>query len=180
MEQHWYERLESYFPEHELKTQKQMEELFDEHVAYKREQTDEHLIIFAEFNDFIFIDYLLVNPKTRGAGVGTKVLNQFKARDKTLLAEVEPPTKKDKDTEKRVRFYLKNGFKLAENIDYTRETDDGHPYAMDIYYWSPSKTSEHDILDNMAVVCDQIHNYHARRHYGRLPAEPEDVLHLKQ
>ncbi|GMA60276.1 GNAT family N-acetyltransferase [Alicyclobacillus fastidiosus] len=179
MEHGWYERLENYFPEHELKSPAQMEELFEEHPAYLREQTDEYLIIYANFEEFIFIDYLLVNPKTRGGGIGTRVINAFKQRGKTLLAEVEPATHANPDTEKRVHFYLKNGFRKAQNIDYTRETADGTSYTMDIYYWSPSSTSERDILEQMQVVCDQIHNFHAKQHYGRLPADPDDVLTWK-
>lgn len=179
LEQEWYTRLERYFPEHELKHPEHMQELFDEHVAYRREQTSEFLIIYAEFDDFIFIDYLLVNPKTRGAGIGSKLIDSFKNRGKTLLAEVEPADDNDKDAKKRLRFYEKNGFRKAENIVYTRETDDGLPFSMHIYYWSPSPTSETQILENMEVVCEQIHNFHAKRHYGRIPADPEDVLHWK-
>ncbi|GEO26933.1 putative acetyltransferase YjbC [Alicyclobacillus acidoterrestris] len=179
-EQEWYERLENYFPDHELKHPEQMKELFRQHPAYRCEQTDEYLIIYADFENFIFIDYLLVNPKTRGGGIGTRVIDSFKRRGKTLIAEVEPADKEDRDTEKRIRFYLKNGFHRAQNIAYTRESANGSPYSMDIYYWSPSSTSEREILEQMEVVCEQIHNYHAHRHYGRLPADPDEVLQWKK
>ncbi|WAH38806.1 GNAT family N-acetyltransferase [Alicyclobacillus dauci] len=180
MADHWYERLENYFPEEELKSVGQMKDLLEDQVAYRKEQTDEYLLMYAEFEDFLFIDYLLVNPKTRGSGIGTKLMNRLKARDKTLLAEVEPASPEDIDTEKRVRFYVKNGFKRADNIEYTRETDDGKTFSMDIYYWSPDRISEEKVLSQMEIVCDEIHNFRARKHYGRIPADPDEVLKWKQ
>lgn len=172
----YYDRLSNYFPEHEMKHEGQMNDLVLHHEAYKVHEEEDFIVTYAEFKDFIFIDYLLVSPTTRGKGTGSKVLGMFKQRGKTIILEVEPPDAKDADTLGRVRFYEKNGFQKAEHIEYTRSDEDGTPYTMDVYYWSPDEVSERSILGQMATVCREIHNFRALRYYGRLIAEPDKVL----
>ncbi|QSO48957.1 GNAT family N-acetyltransferase [Alicyclobacillus mengziensis] len=172
----FYDRLSNYFPDHELKHEGQMNELIDDHEAYKVHEDEDFVVTYADFPDFIFIDYLLVSPKTRGKGTGTKVLDTFKKRGKTIILEVEPPDADDTDTLKRIRFYEKNGFQRAEHIEYTRSDDDGTPHTMDVYYWSPDDVSQRSILKQMATVCREIHNFEAMKYYGRLIAEPDEVL----
>lgn len=173
---HWYEKLAGYFPNHELKDRGQMEALLSHHEAYRKHETSDYIVTYAEFHDFIFIDYLLVFPTTRGKGIGSQVLNLFKQREKTIILEVEPPDAQDHDTLKRVRFYEKNGFRKAEHIEYTRSDEDGTPYTMDIYYWPPEEVSERAILSKMAHVCREIHNFQTLKYYGRIVADPDDVL----
>ncbi|QSO54524.1 GNAT family N-acetyltransferase [Alicyclobacillus curvatus] len=172
----FYDRLSKYFPDHELKHEGQMNELIDDHEAYKVHEEEDFVVTYAEFPEFIFIDYLLVSSKTRGKGTGTKVLDAFKKRGKTVILEVEPPDADDADTMKRIRFYEKNGFQKAEHIEYTRPDDDGTPHTMDVYYWAPDEVSEHSILKQMTTVCREIHNFRAMKYYGRLIAEPDEVL----
>jgi len=173
---HWYEKLAGYFPEHEMKDRGQMEELLSHHDAYRKVETDDFLVTYAEYSDFIFIDYLLIHPHTRGQGVGSRVLERFKARGKAIILEVEPPSAEDPDTKGRIRFYKRNGFRKAEHIEYTRADEDGTLYTMDIYYWPPDPVSEAVILRKMAVVCREIHNFRALKFYGRLVAHPDDSL----
>ncbi|KPV44753.1 GNAT family N-acetyltransferase [Alicyclobacillus ferrooxydans] len=172
----FYDRLSNYFPEHEMKHEGQLNDLIDHHEAYKVHEEEDFVVTYAEFPDFIFIDYLLVSPKTRGKGTGTKVLDTFKRRHKNIILEVEPPDGDDSDTVGRIRFYEKNGFQKAEHIEYTRSDDDGTPYTMDIYYWTPNEDGEKSILKQMATVCREIHNFRALKYYGRLIAEPDEVL----
>lgn len=172
----WYEKLANYFPEHEMKPEGQMHDLFIHHDAYRKYETDDYLVTYAEFKSFIFVDYLLVNPKTRGRGVGGQVLNHLKKKGKPIVLEVEPPDAEDKDTLKRVHFYEKNGFRRARHIEYTRVDDDGESRTMDIYYWPPNEVSERTVLEQMVTVCDEIHNFRALKYYGRFVADPDDVL----
>jgi GNAT superfamily N-acetyltransferase len=173
---HWYDRLAEYFPEHELKEKGQLQDLLVHHDAYKKFETEDFLVAYAEFPTFIFIDYLIVNPNTRGRGVGSKVINHFKQMGKTIILEVEPPDTDDADTVKRIRFYEKNGFRKAEHIEYTRSDEDGTPFTMDVYYWSPNEVSERTILEQMSTVCREIHNFRSLKYYGRIVADPDDVL----
>lgn len=173
----WYERLNDYFPEHEMKHIGQFHALIEDKDVYHKEETEDYLLLYAEFPTFLFIDYLLIHPDTRGKGVGTKVLNQLKQKGKTILLEVEPVDREDEETVKRANFYLKNGFEKADRIQYRREDDQGEPYEMKVYYWSPEKNEPQErILDKMAKACEEIHNFRSHRFYGREVANPDEVL----
>lgn len=176
----WYDKLSTYFPDHEMKPAQQMTELAQHHEAYRIHETEDHVVTYAEFKDFLFIDYLLVNPNTRGKGIGGKLLETFKQKGKPIILEVEPADSDESDTVKRVKFYERHGFKKAEHIEYTRSDDDGTPYTMDIYYWPPEGIQEQTILRNMATVCREIHNFRSLKYYGRLIADPDEVLNWLQ
>lgn len=172
----WYERLAKYFPANEMKDPDHIQDLLSHHEAYHKLETDDYVVTYAEFPTFIFIDYLLVQSRTRGKGVGSKILDAFKKRHKPLIVEVEPSDVEEPDTQRRITFYEKNGFNKAENIVYTRSDEDGTPFTLDIYYWSPEDIAETEILHNMQHICREIHNFMAVKHYGRLLADPEEVL----
>jgi len=172
----WYDKLSDYFPEHEMKHPGQMTDLLVHHDAYRKFETDDYIVMYAEFPSFIFVDYLLVNPITRGAGVGGQVLNRLKSLGKPIILEVEPPEAEDVDTSRRIRFYERNGFRKAEHIEYTRWDDDGTSRCMDVYYWPSSEVAEKTVLAQMATVCAEIHNFRSLKYYGRAVADPDDVL----
>lgn len=159
-----------------MKHSGQMRDLLVHHEAYRKYETEDYLVMYAEFPSFVFVDYLLVNPKARGGGIGGHVLDTLKKKEKAILLEVEPPEAEDEDTSRRIRFYERNGFRRAEHIEYTREDEDGEPRTMDVYYWPPDDVSEKIILEQMATVCREIHNFRALKYYGRLIADPDDVL----
>lgn len=176
----WYERLAEYFPEHEMKDPGHFQALIEDKDVYHKEETEDYLLLYAEFPTFLFIDYLLIRPETRGKGVGTKVLEKLKKKGKTILLEVEPVDREDEDTVKRVHFYRKNGFVRADRIQYRREDDQGETYEMNIYYWSPDEhVPQKEILEQMAKACAEIHNFRSRRFYGREVANPDEVLKWK-
>lgn len=172
----WYEKLAEQFPVEELKNLAQMEDLLENHSAYKKLDTFDYTVTYAEFPTFIFIDYLLVNPQTRGKGTGSQVLDRFKSKRKTIIVEVEPEDAEDRDTVRRIRFYERNGFKKAERITYTRGNEDGTPLTMDIYYWPEVGVPEQRVIQHMATICREIHNFKAMKHYGRIVADPEKAL----
>jgi len=61
---------------------------------------------------FAYVEYLAVNPKIRGKGVGTKVMNEFLKLMKgvPVLLEVELPV--CQQTKRRVAFYERLGLTL--------------------------------------------------------------------
>jgi len=173
----WYDKLAHYFPENELKHPEQMKALLDnEDTAYRKSETDAYVVTSAEFKEFIFIDYLLINPNYRSQGIGRRVLDTFKKQNKTIILEVEPPDVEDEDSLRRIKFYEKNGFTRAQHIVYTRSDEDGVANTMDVYFWSPSDISERQIMKQMALICREIHNFKSQRYYGRIVADPADVL----
>lgn len=172
----WYDKLADYFPSQEMKHPEHMRELLELHEAYNKHETSDYIVTFAEYPEFIFIDYFLVKPNVRGKGIGGKVLSEFKNKGKIILLEVEPPEVDGIDAQKRIRFYEKNGFRKAEHIVYTRTDDQGEPFDMDIYYWSPFAVAEQDIMQGIAKVCKDIHNFQSLKYYGREVANPDEVL----
>jgi GNAT superfamily N-acetyltransferase len=172
----WYEKLNDYFPEQEMKNQQHLKDLLADQDVYHKEETDEYIALYAEFPNFIFIDYLLVTSKSRGKGIGTKVINRFKAKDKLILLEAEPKCAEDEDTGRRLEFYLRNGFKKAENIQYQRKDDDGELFSMHILYWPAKEPSQGAIMEMMGKACQEVHNYRSKEYYGRQVADPAKVL----
>jgi GNAT superfamily N-acetyltransferase len=176
----WYDRLNEYFPEEEMKHPGQMRDLIEEKDAYHKKETEDYILMYGEFSSFIFVDYLLVSAHTRGKGTGSKVLRYLKQKGKTILLEVEPIDEHDENTCKRVRFYEKNGFIKADQIVYQRETDDGDVLDMDIFYWSQENISQEEVMKKMATACEEIHNFRSKKYYGRIKADPEEVLEMKK
>jgi ribosomal protein S18 acetylase RimI-like enzyme len=176
----WYEKLNDYFPEHEMKDPNQLKDLIEEKDVYHIEETDDYIILYADFPTFLFIDYLLVISNSRGKGMGTKVLDRLKKRGKMILLEAEPSDPDNEDTRRRLAFYEKNGFRKADQIRYVREDDEGRPFSMHILYWSPTEMPQETIMERMEKACEEIHNFRAKKYYGRLLADPDKVLNWKQ
>lgn len=71
-------------------------------------------------NGFALVDYLAVNPKYRGQGIGTETLKYLKtaAGDNRILIECEEVSKAGTSEEaatrtRRIAFYTKSGFLLT-------------------------------------------------------------------
>ncbi|MGO4106591.1 GNAT family N-acetyltransferase [Paenibacillus sp. YAF4_2] len=176
----WYEKLHDYFPEHEMKDPHQLVDLLEEKDdVYHIKETDNYIILYAEFTNFIFIDYLLVTPHSRSRGIGTKVLSTLKQKGKMILLEAEPDDPDYEDTRKRLAFYKKNGFKKAERIRYAPEDLEGHEYPMHVMYWSPVELEEEIIMGRMEKACKEIHNFKSKQYYGKILVDPDTALKLK-
>lgn len=174
----WYSKLNNYFPEHEMKAPEQLQGLIEDKDIYHKDEDENHLVLYAEFPSFVFIDYLLVTGKVRGRGIGTQLLNRYKAKGKLIILEAEPPDLEDADTGRRMQFYERNGFHHADQIIYERQDEQGNPYQMHILYWYPEEErfSQQQVMEHMALACKEIHNFRAKRYYGKQVVVPEDVL----
>lgn len=174
----WYEKLSKYFPVEEMKSKEHMDMLLKEKgdVYYKDESPD-HVLMFAEFDSFIFIDYVWVSTDTRGQGTGRKIMEKLKEKGKPVILEVEPVDYDDTDTEKRLHFYHREEFTHAQSIGYNRRsiaTNEETP--MEILYWSPNDDSEDVIYEKMKHMYDQIHTYKNEEVYGKAYQPVEEVL----
>lgn len=80
--------------------------------------------------DLVFLLYLAVCPSFRGVGIGTRALDAVKSfcGDRRLFLNIEPPGEGDnpEQRDRRLRFYLRNGF--SEHGIIT--TPDGERYMM--------------------------------------------------
>lgn len=177
----YFRRLTEYFPDQELKPLGQFTDLLSQEPYYHKIETNQHILLYAEFHDFLFVDFMLVDSRYRNRRIGSQLIDQLKMKGIPILLEVEPEDAATVDSGLRRTFYRKRGFHIADNVRYQRMNKEGELFDMDIFYWSPSGPLPDElILAMMTQVCNSVHNYEAMRHYGRVPAEPSQVLSLRR
>ncbi|UOQ92838.1 GNAT family N-acetyltransferase [Halobacillus shinanisalinarum] len=178
----WYEKLNQYFPVEEMKSQEHMEALLKEKSdVYYKDEGEHHVLMYAEFHSFIFIDYVYVSSASRGQGLGHQIIEKMKAKGKPIILEVEPVDYDDTDSAKRLHFYQREGFTHAQSIGYTRRslaTNENNP--MEILYWSPNDASEESIYEQMKRMYEEIHTYKDSEFYGRSYQPVDEVLTLDE
>lgn len=178
----WFEKLNEYFPIQEMKSKQHMETLLKEKSdVYYKDEGDEHVLMYAEFEEFIFIDYLYVAASSRGKGLGHQLIEKLKARNKPIILEVEPVDYKDTDSAKRLHFYRREDFKHAKSIGYNRRslaTNENTP--LEILYWSPNDDNEETIYQQMRRMYEDIHTYKDEQLYGKPYQKAEEVLSYDQ
>ncbi|MFD2045350.1 GNAT family N-acetyltransferase [Ornithinibacillus salinisoli] len=174
----WYEKLKEYFPVEEMKSKEHMELLLKEKAdVYHKDETPMHVMMYAEFDTFIFIDYVWVSSEARGQGIGHQLIEKLKKKNKPIILEVEPVDYDDTDTAKRLHFYKREGFTHAQSIGYNRRslaTNEENP--MEILYWSPSDESEEMIYEQMRKMYENIHTYKDEELYGQAYQPVDEVL----
>jgi hypothetical protein len=175
---HWYEKLNQYFPVEEMKSKEHMETLLKERSnIYHKDEGPNHVLMFAEFDTFVFIDYLFVSKNSRGQGLGHRLMENMKRKGKPIILEVEPVNYQDSDTEKRLHYYKREGFEHAHSIGYRRRslaTNEVSP--MEILYWAPYNESEEMIFEAMKKTYDMIHTYKDEHFYGESYQPVDEVL----
>ena len=174
---HWYEKLNQYFPIVEMKSKEHMEALLKERSdIYYKDEGPYHVLMYVELDYFIFIDYLLVLKESRGQGLGHKLLEKLKEKNKPIILEVEPVNYEDSDTEKRLQFYKREGFLHAQSIGYHRRSlATKEINSLEILYWAPHHESEEVIFDAMRKTYNLIHTYKDTDFYGE-PYQPADEV----
>lgn len=174
----WYEKLSKYFPIEEMKSKEHMERLLDEKGdVYYKDESPLHVMMYAEFDSFIFIDYVWVSSNARGQGTGHKLIEKLKIKNKPIILEVEPIDYKDSDSEKRLHFYHREGFTHAQSIDYNRRSlATNEDTAMEILFWSPNDDSEDVIFQKMKKMYEDIHTYKDAEIYGKSYQSVDEVL----
>lgn len=178
----WYEKLNQYFPIEEMKSKEHMETLLAEKSkVYIKDEGPKHVLMYVEFENFVFVDYLFVSKAARGEGLGRKLLDKLKEKNKAILLEVEPVNYEDTDTEKRLKFYFREDFKHALRIGYTRRSlATGENTILEILYWSPSNQSEEEIYEAMKWTYENIHTFKDKHFYGDSYDPSSKVLVLKK
>jgi predicted GNAT family acetyltransferase len=174
----WYEKLNQYFPVEEMKSKEHMEMLLKEKGdVYHKDEGQYHVLMYAEFPSFIFIDYVYVSKEARGQGIGHKIMQRLKEKGKPIILEVEPIDYEDSDSEKRLHFYQREGFVHASSIGYTRRSlATNELNAMEILYWSPQNESEEEIFEKMKKMYEDIHTYKDKELYGKSYQPVDEVL----
>jgi GNAT superfamily N-acetyltransferase len=175
---HWYEKLNQYFPIEEMKSREHIETLLKERSdIYHKDEGEHHVLMYAELENFVFIDYLFVSSASRGQGLGHKLIEKLKQKGKPIILEVEPIDYKDTDTGKRLRFYKREGFEHAQSIGYRRRSlATNEINEMEILYWSPGNEPEEMIFEAMKKTYELIHTYKDKHFYGESYQHVDEVL----
>ncbi|GAA0380429.1 GNAT family N-acetyltransferase [Bacillus horti] len=179
----WYQKLNQYFPEEEMKKKQQLEDLVRRNTNYKKAETEQYILLYGEYEEFVFVDYVLVDKKARGLGIGSHIFEELKEKEKVIVLEVEPVVENDPDTARREQFYLGNGFKKAEDIIYYRDVGETSEELnqMEVYYWSPQGSeSMEDIRNYMIIVYEDIHHFQYDDYFDRQTPDPEELVQIEQ
>jgi GNAT superfamily N-acetyltransferase len=178
----WYDKLNQYFPIEEMKSKEHMELLLnDKGDIYHKDEGKHHVLMYVELPNFVFIDYLFVSKESRGQGLGHKLMEKLKSKGKPIILEVEPVDYEDTDTEKRLKFYTREGFHHASKIGYRRRSlATNEINEMEILYWSPTEESEETIYENMKKTYNEIHTYKDQELYGKSYQPVSEVLTLAE
>ncbi|MEW9050856.1 MAG: GNAT family N-acetyltransferase [Neobacillus sp.] len=179
---HWYEKLNQYFPVEEMKSQEHMETLLKERAdIYHKDEGPNHVLMYVELDNFVFIDYLFVSKNARGQGLGHKLIEKMKQKRKPIILEVEPVNYTDSDTEKRLSFYKREGFEHAQSVGYARRSlATSEINKMEILYWAPNNESEDEIYAAMKKTYKLIHTYKDQQFYGDSYQPVDEVLTLNK
>jgi GNAT superfamily N-acetyltransferase len=155
----WYEKLNQYFPIEEMKSKEHMELLLKEKADnYHKDEGPNHVMMYVETDDFVFVDYLFVSTDARGQGLGKKLLNQLKQKGKPIILEVEPVDYED-------------------TIGYSRRSlATNEVNELEILYWSPTNESEKSIFEKMKHTYENIHTYKDKELYGQSYQDVDEVL----
>ena len=174
----WYEKLSQYFPIEEMKSREHMESLLKELPdIYHKDEGRYHVLMYAELDNFVFVDYLFVSKDARGQGLGHKLIEKLKQKGKPIILEVEPVKYEDSDTEKRLHFYKREGFEHAKSIGYmTRSLSTKENFELEILFWAPDGETEEMIFEAMKKTYDMIHTYKDLYFYGESYQPVNEVL----
>lgn len=177
----WYNKLKDYFPQEEMKSKEHFEALLnDESKNYYIDEGKNHILLYAEREQFIFIDYLYVIGNVRGNGIGKKLLEELKLKGKPIFLEVEPVNESEEDSERRLKFYKREGFQHASSVHYKKTSPvTEEEVELEILYWSPDPAlMEHDVLAGMQDVYRELHTYKDEELYGVSLEPTEQVLKI--
>jgi ribosomal protein S18 acetylase RimI-like enzyme len=70
------------------------------------------LCIFWDFGSFTFLEHFAIEDDLRGLGIGEEVLSVLREKYKIILLETELP--EDEISQRRVKFYQRNGFRMLQ------------------------------------------------------------------
>lgn len=117
----FFKVLEESFPDVEYRSYEKQKELLEHSMydieVYEAEGRVKGYITSWKFEDFNFVEHLVVKGDARGEGIGTKILESAKGKwKKPIYLEVELP--ENEICRRRIRFYERCGF-----------TYNDHPYV---------------------------------------------------
>ena len=100
-------------------------------IAVYDENLFKGFCVLANHKNISHILFIAINKKIRGNNLGSKLLKYVceTKKDKVILADLEVPNNHcfDNSRERRIKFYVKNGFKKSR-INYIWNNDEFYIY----------------------------------------------------
>lgn len=163
------------FPESERKSHEKLSELIlGNHyhliVAYDMQVDGNRPVGFACLlvDDYVWLDYLLVDPRFQGLGYGGQIIqaliDQYKHEKLGMFLEVEKISVHDINTRRRVDFYQRLGA-FATTLSYQLPTEVGG-FPMDLFYLPLIETmpTTQACLESINRAFNVIHDDLSTRH----------------
>lgn len=101
--------LEEYRDLEELRKNTDTKLIFHNNIIFHN-NTPIGFISYWDFDTFYYIEHLAIDPEQRNSGYGKKVLNHLSQLFSSIILEVEKPN--DEMSERRIKFYQRQGFSL--------------------------------------------------------------------
>ena len=99
-------------------------------------------ISYWELEDFYYVEHLATLPAVRNKGYGKEIIRKLQSTAKSIVLEVEMPT--DELTLRRIEFYKRMGFKIAD-AEYTQPAyrPGGNELPMKLMFWGETDTEKY-------------------------------------
>lgn len=108
-------------------------------------------LTFWEWDDFVYGEHFAVEEAMRGRKIGEQVLRHFIAlTSKPVVIEVEPPVAGD-ITEKRVRFYERNGGVMHADYRYIQPPYSPDRHSLELKLMTFGEPVSEAMLDKMVA-----------------------------
>ncbi len=108
------------------------------------------------FEGYVYIEHFAVDPLLRGKRIGTEMLNHlFKEVSPDVLIEVElPGTPK---TDRRIKFYERNGFRTREEINYVQPPYSPEKGSLPMLLMTHGNVNLHN-MDSIKEMLEEVYN----------------------
>lgn len=110
--------LTSSFPENERRPMSSLKDIMEKEDraccnVVLMDEVFVGMLLYWNFIDFVYVEYIAVDPDIRGGGLGARILSLLKeTAGVPLVLEVEPPH--NDLARRRIGFYERNGFVLLD------------------------------------------------------------------
>lgn len=126
------------FPPNERRSEEQLKSLLGQNdvkiLIIEIDEENIGYIIVWECLDFLFLEHFEIYPKFRNRRLGSQVLEKLSQDYRHLILESEPATL-DETANKRMQFYLRNGFKIIDK-NYIQPAYDSSKQSLNLWLLS--------------------------------------------
>jgi len=100
------------------------------------------------FDEFVYVEHFAVFPGLRGRGIGEGTLSVLREKFKVLILETELPM--NEISQRRIKFYKRNGFHLL-NLHYVQPSYGDNKPEVELKLMCTSSDISAEILNNYII-----------------------------